>query len=158
PARRQFASVNETHVFGSRAVNEFRFGFNRVRIAFLGITTVDAASVGLNTGEAGPATLPRLCGARLLSFCIPPGLPEGRGDNTFQWTDVFSLSRGTHALKFGGEARRFQNNNFNSGTKGTITFVDMQAFLTGRVRRFTKDTGDVSPALRVWAFNWFAQD
>src|SRR5262249_41411457 len=132
--------------------------FNRVRIAFLGITTVDAASVGLNTGEAGPATLPRISVPGLLSFCISPRFSQGRGGNTFQWTDVFFLSRGTPSLKFGGEARRFQNNNFNSGTKGTITFVDMQAFLTGRVRRFTKDTGDVSPALRVWAFNWFAQD
>lgn len=158
PARRQFASLNETHTFGPRAINEFRLGFNRVRISFVGLTDVDAAAVGLNTGESGPGTLPEINVPGLVVFGNPPAFPQGRGDSTFQFTDVFSLSRGAHALKFGAEARYFQNNNFNSGTKGTISFADMPSFLAGRVRRFTKPTGDISPALRVWAFNGFVQD
>ena len=159
PARRQFASINETHTFGPRAVNEFRFGFNRVRIGFFGITTVDAASVGLNTGETGPGTLPRiLVPGGLLSFGNPAAFPQGRADTTFQYSDVFSLFRSGHALKFGVEVRRFQNNNVNTATRGQIEFTDLAAFRDGSVRRFTKPTGDVSPALRVTAFNWFVQD
>lgn len=162
PARRQFASINETHVFGPRTVNEFRFGFNRVRIAFFGITTVDAASVGLNTGETGPGTLPRMlvgsATSPILSFGNPAAFPQGRADTTFQLTDVISLTRGIHALKFGAEFRRFQNNNFNRATRGQIEFADILAFLNGSVRRFTKPTGDASPDIRAWALNWFVQD
>lgn len=145
-------------MFGPRAVNEFRFGLNRVRIAFLGITQVDAAAVRLNTGESGPGSLPRITVPGLMVFGNPPGFPQGRGDTTFQWTDVFSLTRGAHAMKFGVEARRFWNNNFNTGTRGDLRFDSMPDFLAGRVSRFTKPTGDISPALRVWAFNWFVQD
>jgi Carboxypeptidase regulatory-like domain len=158
PARRQFASFNETHTFGPRAINEFRAGFNRVRISFVGLTDVDAAAVGLNTGESGPGTLPEITVPGLVTFGIPQGFPQGRGDSTFQFSDTFTLSRSAHTFKFGAESRYVQNNNFNSGTKGLITFVDMPSFLAGRVRRFTKPTGDISPALRVWAFNGFAQD
>ncbi len=162
PARRQFASINETHSFGPRTVNEFRFGFNRVRINFFGITTVDAAAVGLNTGETGRGTLPRIlvgsASSPILSFGNPAAFPQGRADSTFQYTDVLTLSRGNHGLKFGVEFRRFWNNNFNSATRGQIEFADLTAFLNGNVRRFTKPTGDISPALRVWAFNWFVAD
>ncbi len=158
PARRQFLAINESHVFGPRAVNEFRFGLNRVSITFAGITNVDAASVGLNTGESGPGSLPRINVPGLMVFGVPPGFPQGRGDTTFQWTDVFSFTRGAHAMKFGAEARRFWNNNFNTGTRGEIRFNNMGDFLAGRVQRFTKPTGDISPALRVTAFNWFVQD
>ncbi len=158
PARRQFASINETHTLGPRAVNEFRFGFNRVRIAFFGITTVDAASVGLNTGETGPGTLPRILVPGLLSFGNPLGFPQGRADTTFQYTDVLTLSRGTHGLKLGVEFRRFWNNNFNSATRGEIRFATFPDFLNGNVLRFTKPTGNASPDIRAWALNWFVQD
>lgn len=162
PARRQFFSLNETHTFSPRFINEFRFGLNRVKIGFFGITSADAAAVGLNTGESGPGTLPRILVGSLaspdLSFGNPFAFPQGRADTTFQYTDVVSLTRGRHGLKFGVEFRRFWNNNFNTATRGQIEFANLDDFLAGRVRRFTKPTGDVSPALRVLAFNWFAQD
>jgi hypothetical protein len=158
PARRQFFSINETRLAGPHGVNEFRFGLNRVRIAFVGITTADAAAVGLNTRESGPGSLPDVTVPGLLSFGNPNAFPQGRADTTFQFTDIFSLQRSSHALKFGVEARRFWNNNFNTGVFGSLRFDTMADFLAGRVSRFTKPAGDISPALRVWAFNWFVQD
>jgi len=158
PARRQFFSINETHLAGPRAVNEFRFGFNRVRISFQGITTADAAAVGLATRESGPGTLPEVIVPGQMVFGNPAGFPQGRADTTFQLTDVFSLQRSAHAIKFGFETRRFWNNNFNAATRGSLRFDTMPDFLAGRVSRFTKPTGDVSPALRVSAYNWFLQD
>jgi hypothetical protein len=158
PARRQFFSLNETHIFGPQLVNEARFGLNRVAITFTGLTNVDAASLGLNTGETGPTSMPLISVPGALSFGTPNGFPQGRADTTFQYTDVLSVQRGSHALKLGGEFRRFQNNNFNTGVAGVITFNSMADFLAGRVLRFTKATGDISPALRVWAANWFVQD
>ena len=166
PARRQFFSLNETHLFGPHAVNEFRLGMNRVRIAFNGQTTLDSAAVGLNTGLSGPSTLPRIlvggtpggASAGQLSIGTPNSFPQGRADTTYQFTDVVSLSRGAHSFKFGGELRRFWNNNFDSGTRGEIDFSTLDDLLAGRVLRFTKPTGDVSPGLRVWAVNGFVQD
>ena len=158
PARRQFFSINETHQLGPRAINEFRFGLNRVRISFVGITTADAAAVGLNTRETGPGSLPEISVTGLMAFGNPAGFPQGRADTTFQFTDVFSLQRGAHAIKLGFETRRFWNNNFNTATRGFLRFDSMADFLAGRVSRFTKATGDISPALRVWAHNWFLQD
>ncbi len=158
PARRQFFSLNETHIFGPQVVNEARFGLNRVRISFFGLTNADAASLGLKTGETGPSSMPLIAIPGLLSFGTPAGFPQGRSDTTFQYTDIVSVHHGAHAFKFGGELRRFQNNNFNTAVFGQITFDTMADFLAGRVRRFTKATGDISPGLRVWAFNWFIQD
>ncbi len=158
PARRQFASINETHQAGPRAINEFRLGFNRVRIAFVGITEVDARSLGLNTQESGPGSIPQITVPGQFTFGNPGAFPQGRADTTYQLTDIFSLQRGAHAIKFGFETRRFWNNNFNTATRGTIRFDTLADFFAGRVSRFTKATGDVSPALRVWALNGFVQD
>ncbi len=158
PARRQFLAVNASHLFGPRAVNEFRFGFNRVRISFVGQTKSDASAVGLNTGETGPTTLPRILVPGLLSFGNPANFPQGRADTTFQYSDVFSLRQGSHSLKFGGEIRRVWNNNFDAATRGQVEFNTFADFLAGNVRRFTKAVGEVSPGLRVLALNTFVQD
>ena len=45
-------------------------------------------------------------------------------------SDTVSYLRGNHSFKFGGEARRFYNNNFTLDT-GTFTFPNVNLFLTG---------------------------
>src|SRR4030095_13287819 len=62
-----------------------------------------------------------------------------------------------HSFKFGGELRRFYNNNTNKDT-GNINFANMSDFLQGRANTFTVTLGDVSSALAQGALGLFVQD
>src|SRR6185503_9801588 len=65
--------------------------------------------------------------------------------------------RGNHSLKFGGELRRFYNNNTNRDT-GSFTFANTDAFLAGSANGFTSTLGDVSTAIAQGALGLFVQD
>ena len=69
-----------------------------------------------------------------LNFGGPNGFPQGRTDTTFVLSDTAQLDcAGRHALKFGGEYRRFHNVNFqNNG--GTFTYPEPRR-LPGRARQ-----------------------
>jgi hypothetical protein len=84
--------------------------------------------------------------------------PQGRGDTTFQYSDTLAWIRGKHSFKFGGEFRRFRNNNFNGGTGGFILFPSLAAFLAAQPSQTVETALPVSPALRVKALGAFAQD
>ena len=58
----------------------------------------------------------------------------------------------------GGEFRRFDNNNLNSGTGGMLTFGTVAAFLAGTPTQATQTSLPATPALRVNAFGAFVQD
>jgi hypothetical protein len=69
-------------------------------------------------------------------------LPQDRHDNTFEWSDSLSWTRGKHTFKFGTEVRRFQENFlFDSNARGTLAF---NAFFTAQVT--TTGTGVVNAA------------
>src|SRR5262249_2668385 len=85
--------------------------------------------------------------------------PQGRGDTTFQYNDTVAWIHGRHAFKFGGEFRRFRNNNLNLGTGGLIAFASVTTFLAGTPSSPPESPATpVTPALRVSAFDAFAQD
>jgi hypothetical protein len=86
------------------------------------------------------------------------GFPQGRGDTLHQYSDTLSIVRGRHSMKFGGELRRFRNNNIAGGTGGTITFPNLAAFLAGNASSATQTPLTATPALRVTALAFFAQD
>src|SRR6185369_3085560 len=90
--------------------------------------------------------------------------PQGRSDTTYVVSDTLSYLRGNHSFRFGGEWRRFYNNNTNKDT-GTFTFANMAAFLAGTANAFTVTLGDptrgvtdVSTAIAQGAFGAFVQD
>jgi len=64
---------------------------------------------------------------------------------------------GNHSFKFGGEYRRFYNNNTARDT-GTFTFANMAAFLAGNANGFNVTLGDVSTAIAQGALGLFVQD
>ncbi len=159
PARRQIFTLTETHVFSPRVVNEFRGGFNRVRIGFFGLASdLDPVAFGLNTSQAGKDQFPGIIISGGPAFGMPGGFPQGRGDTTGQFNDTLTWVRGRHSVKFGGEFRAFHNNNFNRATAGTLNFANINDFVAGNVQRFTQVSGNVDPAIRTAAFDWFIQD
>lgn len=157
-SRRQVLTLNETHTFGSNIVNEARFGFNRVHIIFQPNATLNPADLGIGSGVSEAIGIPQISiTGSFLNFGGPAGFPQGRGDTTFVVSDTLSYLRGNHSFKFGGEWRRFLNNNFSRDT-GTLNFANMSSFLAGTANAFAITLGDVSSSISQGALGFFAQD
>jgi hypothetical protein len=157
-SRRQIFTLNETHTFGPTLVNEARFGYNRIFITFTPNRQLNPADFGINNGIAEAIGLPQInvTGANL-NFGGPNGFPQGRGDTVAVFSDTLSYLRGKHSLKFGGELRRFYNNNFNK-TTGSFGFASMTDFLAGNANAFTVTLGDVSSSVGTGALGLYTQD
>ena len=157
-SHRQIFTLNEVHTFGASLVNEARFGFNRIFITFTPNLLSNPADFGINNGINEPFGLPQIS-ITGLTFNIggPAGFPQGRGDTTFVASDTASYLIGNHSFKFGGEFRRFLNNNFNRNI-GSFNFPSLAAFQLGNANAFTVTIGDVSSSIANGAIGFFVQD
>ncbi len=157
-SRRQIFTLNETRTFSSNVVNEARFGFNRIHITFSPNAKLNPLDFGIKDGITKPIGLPQMAVTGTgLNFGGPAGFPQGRSDTTYVVSDTLNYLRGSHSLKFGGEYRRFYNNNTNQDT-GTFAFANMSAFLAGTANTFNVTLGDVSSAITQGALGLFVQD
>ncbi|MGH9755967.1 MAG: carboxypeptidase regulatory-like domain-containing protein [Blastocatellia bacterium] len=166
-SRRQIFTLNETHTFGPNLVNEARFGYNRIFITFTPNVQLNPADFGINNGINEAIGLPQInIPSATLNFGGPNGFPQGRGDTVVVVSDTLSYLRGKHSLKFGGELRRFYNNNFNK-TTGSFGFASLNDFLgvvpggpngPARASSFTVTLGDVSSSVGTGALGFFTQD
>src|SRR5262249_10698812 len=169
-SRRQIFTLNETHTFSPSLVNEARFGFNRIRITFTPNAQLNAADFLINDGITAQIGLPQIS-ITGFNFNIggPAGFPQGRRDTTARTSDTLSYLRGAHSFRFGGEFRRFYNNNFTLDT-GTFTFADttvpnsidpttgkprivrgVDNFIAGNANSFAITLGDRSSAIGTGA-------
>ena len=157
-ATRQLFSLRYNRVFSPSVTNEFRFGFNRINITFVEEFGggLDPNSFGLNTGFTDNFPDIRVGGGP--SFGGRDAFPQGRADSTFQFTDTATWIRGSHSFKFGGEVRRFRNNNFNDAVGGRIRFATLADFLAGQPNDNSVRRGSISPGIRTTALNFFVQD
>lgn len=155
---RQIFTLNETHSFGPTLTNEARLGFNRINITFTPNTQLNPTDFGINNGVNQSIGLPQIS-ITGFNFNIggPAGFPQGRADTTVVVSDTLSYLRGNHSFKFGGEARRFYNNNFTLDT-GTFTFANVNSFLAGNANAFSVTLGDRSSAIIQGALGFYAQD
>ena len=157
-SRRQIFTLNETHTFGSALVNEARFGFNRIHISFTPNAQLNPLDFGIKNGVNEALGLPQMAiTGSGLNFGGPTGFPQGRSDTTYVVSDTLSYLRGNHSFRFGGEVRRFFNNNTAKDT-GSFAFANMAAFLAGTANTFTVTLGDVSSAIAQGALGVFVQD
>ncbi len=157
-SHRQIFTFNETHTFGPNLVNEARFGYNRIRINFTPANQLNPADFGIINGVNLPIGLPQIAiGGIGLNFGGPSGFPQGRGDTTFVASDTVNYLHGKHSFKFGGEFRRFLNNNFNLDT-GTFGFANLADFYIGRANAFSVTLGDRPSSIATGAIGLFAQD
>jgi len=141
PARRQLFTLVETHTFGSNAVNEVRIGFNRIYITFTPAFSANPTTYGISNGINASVGLPQITITSLgLTFGGPTGEPQGRGDTLGVVSDTFSLLKGNHSLRFGGEYRRFINSNF-TGDTGSFGFPTLSAFLNDEPTSFSVTPG-----------------
>src|SRR5260370_5843326 len=122
-AHRQVLTINETHVFNPNFVNEARLGMNRISIAFNPATPLTPVDYHINDGVNAPIGIPQITISDLtLNFGGPSGFPQGRHDTLGVFSDTATYLKGRHSIKFGGEYRRFINDNFSADT-GTMTYA-----------------------------------
>jgi outer membrane receptor protein involved in Fe transport len=156
--RRQLFTLNETHTFGPNLVNEARLGVNRISISFLPNAALNPASFGINTGINDAIGLPVINVTSIgLTFGGPAAEPQGRGDTTYVLSDTLNYLRGKHSFKFGGEVRRFLNNNF-SIDPGTFTFTNVNTFNAGTASAFAITQGSSTNSITSDAMGLFVQD
>ncbi len=158
-SHRQIGTFNETHVFGQGFVNEARFGFNRINITFDPKAVLNPLDYGINDGITSPLALPQITITGLgLNFGGPGGFPQGRKDTTYVLSDTASYLHGMHAIKIGGEFRRFTGDSFTSDG-GTFTFPNLAAFqTTGIGNQFAITLGDRASVVNANAIGAFVQD
>jgi outer membrane receptor protein involved in Fe transport len=157
-SHRQIFTLNETHTLSSNLVNEVRLGFNRIHILFSPNAKLNPVDFNIKDGVTDAIGLPQISvGGGGINFGGPAGFPQGRSDTVYVVSDTLNYLRGNHSFKFGGELRRFYNNNTNRDT-GTFTFASTATFLAGNANGFNATLGDVSSAITQGALGLFVQD
>lgn len=138
--RRQFISLNETHIFNSQIVNEARFGISRLRPDYDPLLQVNPASYGIDNGINLPVGLPEITITSIgLTIGGPSAYPQYRGDTTGVLSDTLNILRGKNYFTVGGEGRRFVSSN-NTGNTGTFTFASPTTFLEDEANAFKVTT------------------
>jgi hypothetical protein len=155
--KRRVFTLNETHTFGPWLVNEARLGFTRVSFASEPKTRVNPAELGFNTGINSSIGLPQINIAGGLNFGGPVNFPQGRGDLILVGSNTLSYLHGNHSFKFGGELRRYDNNNFRV-TPGSFNVPSIGAFLSGTANSFSTTLGNQDSSIVQWALGSFVQD
>lgn len=122
--------LRDTHTFSPNVLNEFRLAFHRLSSqGVVPVNTTSLKSLGLtginpdNPAAEGPPTVD-LSAAGLDMFGNSYQGPQSRWDNTWQWIDNMSWIKGTHYIKFGGEARSYAQNQLFSFLNNGYIYSD----------------------------------
>jgi len=157
-AHRQIGTINDVHIFSPNVVNEARLGFNRIAISFSPNTLGVASDYGINNGVTADIGIPQITVSDLaLNFGGPSGFPQGRFVTTGVFSDTLNYQVGKHALKIGGEFRRFIGDNF-SQTAGTISFTNTTNFINGLANTFTVNPANQTSRVFISTVASFVQD
>jgi len=155
--RRQLFTSEYTRIAGPRWVNQTRAGFSRIAFDAQPNAPLNPLDYGLDTrGHATPA-LPIFNVAGAFNLGGPPNLPQARTDTTVLVSDDVSVTAGRHAIKFGGEYRRFTYNAWFLDA-GMLNFPNVAAFLSGTANAFSLILGDRAAHITQDAFGAFFQD
>jgi len=150
-------TINETHMFGTAALNEARFGRSHLTGGTFPAAPLNPLDFGIENGVTRSIGLPQMIVAGDLNFGGPGILPQGRFDTSYVFTDTLSRRSGRHVMKAGGEYRHFVNENFAEGT-GVFNFPSMEAFLAGTANAFSTTLGERRSVIDQRALGLFVQD
>lgn len=141
------ATVSHTHLFGTSSVNEFRFGYGKSLPNFT-INTPYPVGPRITIGDGS-----------VNSFGVWEGLPQGRSQETYQFTDNYSLVKGSHNVKMGGEFYYLRADSvFDALQRPLIGFASFADFQNGLPNSVQQRFGSSVRANRVRNFFAFVQD
>ena len=149
--------VNHTHMFGAGLLNEARVGRTEQDGGTFPANPLNPMDFGIVNGVNRPLGLPQMVVAGALNFGGPAILPAGRNDTLYVFNDTVTYIASRHAIKAGGEFRRFLNNNFTEGT-GQFNFPTIAAFLSGTANAFSITLGERRSRITQDALSFFVQD
>jgi outer membrane receptor protein involved in Fe transport len=150
-------TMNYTHTFGAGLLNEARFGQTAQHGSNYPAAALNPVDFGIGDGVNRPIGLPQIIVAGSLNLGGPATLPQGRKDTLYLFNDTFTRVADRHTMRFGGEYRRFLNNNFAEGT-GQFNFPSVAAFLAGNANAFNITLGSRQSHIRQDAVSFFAQN
>ena len=162
-AKRQFAAVEENHLFGPTASNSIRFGFNRDHAnAIQAIKAINPVADDTSQGWAPGYAPPRITTAGLNTT---PGFgPPTFSDawNAYQVYDDAFVTKGLHTFKFGVGVERDELNEttVTADYLGTFKFPSIAAFLTNNPKSVVGSVpGLVTPRyMRISIVGAYLQD
>jgi Carboxypeptidase regulatory-like domain len=145
--RNQFLTLSENHVFSPTVLNSVRASYSGVRLQ---------SGVRYDTNLIGPQ-YSMIEGLPIGSFGItgfttfggpstvgPPDLRQIQG--TYSFGNDLTVTRGEHALKFGGLINRIQDQlTLPFNTSGAVSFATLRDFVNGIPRTFQAETPGSNP-------------
>ncbi|HKY26646.1 MAG TPA: TonB-dependent receptor [Pyrinomonadaceae bacterium] len=139
----QNLALSETHIFTPSFINEFRFSYIRRNLGF-----------PENDPGSPTATITNLFTIGGLS-----NFPQGRIQDSFQFSDTVSWQRGSHSIKFGADIRKLKLFNIAAfDSKGTFVFANLQDYINNRANTFSQALNTASFDARQTQQFYFAQD
>jgi hypothetical protein len=133
--RNQIGTLTWNHIFSPTLTNEFRFGANRTNTlqAVPSDTTSPSALGFTNVNPDDPAGVsPPVIFTPEFNLGSSVQGPTTLADNTFQWADNLTWTRGKHELKFGADITRLQLNfNYDYYNNGGFDIGNYQSPYTG---------------------------
>ena len=131
-----FATIAETHTFGTSFVNSARFGYNRITQGGpAGSTAVNPAAADKTFGFFPQFDAPQVAigGANNIQFSggVTSNSPQKNTWNSYQFYDDAFWTKGKHSFKFGANVERIQLNVLRSARPGGIfAYTSWAAFLS----------------------------
>jgi hypothetical protein len=142
---RQFASIEETHIFTPRFANSFRIGGNHEAVANnQSLKAINPAAADLSLGVGGSS----FAGRAASQVLIGGGVTDFTGGvggsptyfyhwNSVQLYDDAFYNKGTHSIRFGVAAERMLLNVLaDTDPNGIWNFTDLAGFLTNNPSKF----------------------
>lgn len=133
--RNQIGTLTWNHIFSPTLINEFRFGANRTSThqAIPSDTTSPSALGFTNVNPDDPAGVsPPVIFTPNFNLGSSVQGPTTLNDNTFQWADNLTWTRGQHEFKFGTDLTRLQLNfRYDYYNNGGFDFGSYESPFTG---------------------------
>lgn len=136
-------NFTDNHVFGSRAVNQFRAQYSIYEPSFE--TDNPFAPVVLigyrNPLTGGNQTL--IAGNSTAAITgDSTGFPQNRRETRYQFQDTMTYLQGRHSLKFGFDVQKVNSKAIGLGdATGTFNFTGVSSFISNTISRYRQNFG-----------------
>jgi hypothetical protein len=161
--RQHNVNLSETWVISSNTINQVWFSFNRNYGGRLNLPATSLTDLGSSFIGQGAPSLPQITVAGYFTLANAIGGPKAGGD-FFSMRNVFSWTKGPHAIKLGGEVsynKTVQDtllNNYGVFTfNNSVTRNALADFMIGIPSAVTQDA-PVTALWNSWYGAVFAQD
>ncbi|MCH8819860.1 MAG: TonB-dependent receptor, partial [Acidobacteria bacterium] len=162
-SRNQSGVIEYRKIFSPTFINTLRFGVNRSFLErFSDSISGQAPTFVPNAPTMGQIRFGRSQGGQLGLTTLGSSSPQLNPYTSYQYSDDFNWTAGSHGIQAGANITRIQNNaiTFGTGTLGQYTFRTLEEFLQGFAQQFQADTSE-STRRRGWRqtlFGFYIQD